>query len=139
MPVPSFWSGKRVFLTGHTGFKGGWLALWLTQLGAEVCGYALDPPTEPSLFELLDLGSRMKSVRADLADRERLERELKGFAPDVVFHLAAQSLVLQSYEEPVETFATNVLGTVHLLEAVRQSPSKGFNRRSEAGTGRHHV
>jgi CDP-glucose 4,6-dehydratase len=122
MTVPSFWAGKRVFVTGHTGFKGSWLSLWLQRLGAEVCGYALDPPTEPSLFERLGLESGLRSVRADLADLEHLAGEMEGFRPALVFHLAAQSLVLKSYQEPVETYATNVLGTVHLLEAVRRCP-----------------
>ncbi len=119
-----FWRGKRVLITGHTGFKGGWLALWLRALGAEVSGYALPPDTEPSLFESARLGSagighRLGDVR-DLAD---LRSAVKACRPDVLFHLAAQSLVRRSYAEPVETYAINVLGTAHVLEAVRREPS----------------
>ena len=119
----AFWKGKRVFLTGHTGFKGSWLSIWLHLLGAEVTGYALDPPTDPSLFELARVGELMTSVIADVRDLERLKAELAAAAPDIVIHMAAQPLVRDSYKIPVETYATNVMGTVHLLEGVRACPS----------------
>jgi CDP-glucose 4,6-dehydratase len=115
-----FWRGKRVFITGHTGFKGGWLSLWLQSLGAEVSGYALPPPTSPSLFEVASVGRDMAvSHLADIRDQDRLRVALVASRPEVVFHLAAQPLVRHSYAEPVETYATNVMGTVHLLEAIR--------------------
>ncbi|MGB9081012.1 MAG: CDP-glucose 4,6-dehydratase [Desulfuromonadaceae bacterium] len=119
----AFWKGKRVFLTGHTGFKGSWLSIWLHLLGAEVTGYALDPPTDPSLFELARVSELMTSVIADVRDLERLKAELAAAAPDIVIHMAAQPLVRDSYKIPVETYATNVMGTVHLLEGVRACPS----------------
>ena len=115
----SFYQGRRVFVTGHTGFKGAWLCEWLLKWGAEVHGYALSPPTEPALFAQLDLENRMHHTLGDVLEVDRLRDELVQSAPDVVFHLAAQPLVRQSYAEPVATFATNVLGTVHLLEALR--------------------
>jgi CDP-glucose 4,6-dehydratase len=114
-----FWPGKRVFVTGHTGFKGGWLCLWLKKLGAEVTGYSLPPSTHPSLFEEAQVGEDMHSVYADIRDLEKLKSELAAAHPDIVFHLAAQPLVRHSYADPVETYATNVMGTVHLLESVR--------------------
>lgn len=116
---PAFWQGKRVFLTGHTGFKGGWLALWLQRMGAQVTGFALAPPDEPSLFTRAKVGENMTSVIGDIRDADTLMRALREAAPDIVLHLAAQPLVRYSYEAPVETYATNVMGTVHLLEAVR--------------------
>jgi len=115
-----YWRGKRVFLTGHTGFKGSWLSLWLARLGADVRGYALEPPTVPSLYELASVGDLLESRRADIRDQDRLAAELKDFVPDVVLHLAAQSVVLRSYDDPVETYATNVIGTVNLLDALRR-------------------
>ncbi|MHB1022586.1 MAG: CDP-glucose 4,6-dehydratase [Acidobacteriaceae bacterium] len=117
------WAGRRVFLTGHTGFKGSWMALWLTQLGATVCGYALDPPTTHNLFQVARVGDLIQDVRADICDLERLCSTMKEFEPEVVFHMAAQPLVRRSYAEPVVTYATNVMGTVNLLEAVRHTPS----------------
>ena len=122
---PSFWNSRKVFLTGHTGFKGSWLALWLLSMGAEVCGYALDPPTDPSLYRLLGLDGRLRSVHGDLRDLAALESAMRDFAPEVVIHMAAQSLVRLSYQNPVETYAVNVLGTVHLLDAIRRTPSVG--------------
>ncbi|NBD38424.1 MAG: CDP-glucose 4,6-dehydratase [Verrucomicrobia bacterium] len=115
---PAF-AGKRVFLTGHTGFKGAWLAEWLLALGAEVHGYAL-PPEEGALFQLLGLEDRMASRYADLRDPGALRRALAAAKPDFVFHLAAQPIVLDSYEDPAATFAINVTGTIHLLEALRE-------------------
>jgi len=118
-----FWRGKRVFLTGHTGFKGSWLSLWLTSLGAKVTGYALEPPTTPSLYELARVDELVTSVIADVRDLERLKSEMATVSPEIVIHMAAQPLVRDSYRIPVETYATNVMGTVHLLEAVRACPS----------------
>jgi CDP-glucose 4,6-dehydratase len=117
--TPAFWRGRRVFLTGHTGFKGGWLSLWLRHLGAEVTGYALTPPTTPSLFELAGIGRDLRSIIADVDDLPRLKQELRDARPEVVFHLAAQPLVHAGYDNPVETYRTNVMGSVHLLEAAR--------------------
>lgn len=118
-----FWSGKKVFVTGHTGFKGGWLCLWLQRLGAEVTGYALSPPSNPSLFEVAGVAQGMKSVIGDIRDGITLSAAMREAAPDIVIHMAAQALVRRSYVDPVETYATNVMGTVHLLEAVRQTES----------------
>jgi len=120
---PGFWRGKRVFLTGHTGFKGGWLSLWLQQLGAHLTGYALQPPTRPNLFERASVGSDMRSIIGDVRDGQNLSAVVREAAPEVVIHMAAQPLVRRSYADPVETYSTNVMGTVHLLEAVRHCPS----------------
>ena len=121
--TPTFWLGKRVLITGHTGFKGGWLALWLQSMGAQVHGYALAPPTDPSLFELARIAQTMASSHTgDVRDLAHLQRVLTEVQPEIVFHMAAQPLVRLSYEQPVETYATNVMGTVHLLEAVRHTP-----------------
>jgi CDP-glucose 4,6-dehydratase len=119
---PSFWRDRRVFLTGHTGFKGSWLALWLRVLGARVTGFALPPPTNPSLFELAGVGHDMRSVLGDVRDAEALSRAMREADAEVVLHLAAQPLVRASYDAPLETFSTNVMGTANLLEAVRRSP-----------------
>jgi CDP-glucose 4,6-dehydratase len=117
-----FWQGKKVFLTGHTGFKGSWLCLWLSRLGAHITGYALEPPTDPSLFELARVGELVDSCIADVRDLERLKAEMLRASPDVVIHMAAQPLVRDSYRIPVETYSINVMGVVHLLEAVRSCP-----------------
>lgn len=118
-----FWRGKRVFLTGHTGFKGSWLSIWLHALGAEVTGYALDPPTVPSLFVVAGLERMLASIIADVRDFDSLRSAMTTAAPEIVIHMAAQPLVRDSYKIPVETYATNVMGTVHLLEAVRSCPT----------------
>ncbi|EKD72855.1 MAG: hypothetical protein ACD_45C00568G0002 [uncultured bacterium] len=117
----TFWRGKRVLITGHTGFKGSWMALWLQMLGAELVGYSLEPPTEPNLFTLAAVAKNMKSVIADVGNRYLLCETLQAFQPDIVFHMAAQSLVRAAYLDPVETYASNVMGTVHLFEAIRQT------------------
>ncbi len=117
-----FWRGKRVFLTGHTGFKGSWLSLWLQQLGAEMCGFALEPPTTPSLFDVGQVAEGMTSIIGDINDAQHFAAVIKQQQPDIVIHMAAQPLVRYSYDHPIETYATNVMGTVHLLEAVRKCP-----------------
>jgi len=119
----SFWRGKKVFLTGHTGFKGAWLSLWLASLGAEVTGYALEPPTEPNMFGLCHVDGSMRSIHGDVRDREHLRTCLLSCKPDIVMHMAAQSLVREAYVCPVETYGINVMGTVHLLDAVRRCAS----------------
>lgn len=119
----AFWSGKKVFLTGHTGFKGSWLSLWLQKLGAEVTGYALAPPTEQNLFKAANVAEGMHSVIADIRDRGQLISALQQCKPDIVIHMAAQPLVRLSYADPVMTYETNVMGTVNLLDAIRQIES----------------
>ncbi len=118
----AFWRGKRVLVTGHTGFKGAWLSLWLGQLGAEVAGYALPPPSEPSLFQAAGLAERMSSITADVRDLAALRGAFQTVRPEIVLHLAAQALVRPSYDDPVATFDTNVMGTVNVLEAARHEP-----------------
>ncbi len=117
------WAGRRVFLTGHTGFKGGWLALWLSHLGAEVRGYALDPYTTPNLFDVARLGERVNDIRGDIRDAAAVDKAMAEFRPEVVFHLAAQPLVRLSYADPILTYETNVIGTAKVLDAVRRTPS----------------
>jgi CDP-glucose 4,6-dehydratase len=118
---PTFWGGKRVFLTGHTGFKGSWMSLWLQRMGAELTGFALAPATDPSLFEVAGVAAGMTSIIGDIRDRDALEQALVAANPQIVIHMAAQPLVRASYDDPVGTYATNVMGTVHLLEAVRKT------------------
>src|ERR1700761_3360853 len=117
------WQGRRVFLTGHTGFKGGWLALWLASKGAVVRGYALDPSTQPNLLKEARIGTVIEDIRGDIRDSAKLEPALRDFAPEVVFHLAAQPLVRYSYEDPIGTYETNVIGTARVLDAVRRTPT----------------
>jgi CDP-glucose 4,6-dehydratase len=119
----NLWRGRRVFLTGHTGFKGGWLALWLASKGAVVRGYALDPQTKPSLFEAARIGEKVEDIRGDIRNASKLEPALRDFAPEVVFHMAAQPLVRASYTDPIGTFETNVIGTARVLDAIRRTPS----------------
>ena len=119
---PLFWRGKRVLLTGHTGFKGGWLALWLQRLGAQVSGFALAPSTLPSLFELARVAEGIDSHLGDLRDFPALQAIVAEARPEIVLHLAAQPLVREAYRDPVGTYASNVMGTLHLLEAIRQCP-----------------
>lgn len=119
----SFWKGRSVLVTGHTGFKGSWLCHWLVGLGARVSGYALSPPTSPSLFELLRLDERLSSHIGDVRDLEALAEAVRVAEPEIIIHMAAQSLVLESYDDPAGTYATNVLGTVHLFEAIRRLDS----------------
>ncbi len=120
---PNFWQGKRVFLTGHTGFKGCWLTLMLEQLGALVSGYALSPPTDPNLFELAHVSQALvRSDLADIRDFKTLKAALQAAQPEIVFHLAAQPLVKTAIADPLDTFSSNILGTAHLLEAMRQTP-----------------
>ena len=117
-----FWKGKSVFLTGHTGFKGGWIGHWLTELGAQVHGYALAPPTEPNFFTETNLQERItSSTTGDILDLKKISKAISLTKPDILIHMAAQPLVRESYKTPVETFAANVLGTVNVLEAARQS------------------
>jgi CDP-glucose 4,6-dehydratase len=115
-----FWAGRRVLVTGHTGFKGSWLALWLQRLGAEVAGFSNDVPTRPALFEAARVGDRMVDLRGDVRDLGRVEAAVAETAPEIVLHLAAQPIVLAAFADPVATYATNVMGTVHVLEAVRR-------------------
>ena len=121
--TPEFWKNKNVLVTGHTGFKGSWLSLWLQQMGANVSGYALPAPTQPSLFEAANVANGMHSVEGDVRDLDSLKKLVKARQPEIIVHMAAQALVRYSYDSPVETYATNVMGTVNLLEAVRHSDS----------------
>jgi CDP-glucose 4,6-dehydratase len=120
---PIFWQGKRVLLTGHTGFKGSWLSLWLQAMGAEVTGYALAPPTNPSLFDIAKVELGMTSLIGDIRDLDKLQAVFAKHQPEIVIHMAAQPLVRYSYQNPVETYSTNVMGTVNVLEAVRNTLS----------------
>jgi CDP-glucose 4,6-dehydratase len=115
----SFWRNKTVLITGHTGFKGSWLSLWLQRLGAKVIGYSLVPPTNPSLFEKADVAAEMLSITGDIRDLEHVKQVFSQYHPDIVFHLAAQPLVRYSYQQPIETYETNVMGTLNILEGIR--------------------
>jgi CDP-glucose 4,6-dehydratase len=114
-----FWKGRRVFLTGHTGFKGSWLSLWLHQLGAEITGYSFKPSTSPSMYEVCSVGDVVHSIYGDIRDAELLKKAMIDARPEVVIHMAAQPLLRESYRNPIETYSTNVMGTVHLFEATR--------------------
>ena len=117
----NFFKDKKILVTGHTGFQGSWLTLWLKLLGAKVIGYSLPPPTKPSLFESLELENDITHIIADIRNLDELKRAISSNEPDLIFHLAAQSLVRESYEKPVETFSTNILGTVNVLDCIRNS------------------
>jgi CDP-glucose 4,6-dehydratase len=117
---PEFWRGKRVLMTGHTGFKGSWLSLWLQAMNAEVRGISLAPPTTPALFEIARVAAELDHQVADIRDYDKIRVLIREFEPEIVFHLAAQSLVRMSYQRPIETYATNLMGTVHVLEAARE-------------------
>ncbi|MEJ8545133.1 CDP-glucose 4,6-dehydratase [Brevibacillus borstelensis] len=130
MPNERFWSDMRVFVTGHTGFKGSWLCLFLSTLGAKVTGYSLVPPTNPNMFTLCGIDQMVTNIQADIRDRERLRESLEKADPDIVIHMAAQPLVRESYQSPAETYEMNALGTVYLLEAVRSLSTKGKRIRS---------
>ena len=119
----SFWQGKRVFVTGHTGFKGSWISLWLSSLGAEVKGYALNPPTSPSLFNEAKVSSIIESQFGDIRDQDTLHDSMTKFSPDILIHMAAQPLVRYSYEAPIETYEVNVIGTAKVLEVARSCPN----------------
>ncbi len=119
----NFWESKKVLITGHTGFKGGWLSLWLQQKGAQVIGYALPAPTTPSLFEIARVAEGMTSITGDIRDYQRLNRVFEDYHPEIIIHLAAQAIVRYSYRHPVETYSTNIMGTVNVLEAFRLSES----------------
>ena len=118
-----YYKGKRVLVTGHTGFKGSWLSIWLNELGATVLGYSLDPPTEPNNFTVCKLSERIRHQIGDVRDYDNLLKTFREFQPEVVFHLAAQPLVRYSYEIPRLTFDVNVLGTANILEVIRNTPS----------------
>jgi len=118
-----FWNGKRVFITGHTGFKGGWMVLWLKKLGAVVKGYSLEPNTKPSLFEVANIAKNIESEIGDIRDLEILKNSVLSFAPEIIIHMAAQPLVRQSYQDPVGTYQSNIMGTVNILESVRHCKS----------------
>ena len=115
----NFWKNRKVLITGHTGFKGSWLSLWLQHLGAEVVGVSLDPPTVPSLYKQAKIESGMVSLYEDIRNGKAVKKIFKKHRPEIVFHLAAQSLVRYSYRNPVETYETNVMGTLHVLEGIR--------------------
>lgn len=119
LPDPTFWQNKRVLVTGHTGFKGGWLVTWLNRLGADVAGISLSPNTQPNFFDLTNLSQNIRSHFCDIRDPEATSQLIKNFRPEIVFHLAAQALVRESYLYPIETFSTNVMGTAHVLNALR--------------------
>lgn len=117
----NFWKNKKILVTGHTGFKGSWLTIWLKKLGADVIGFSKSVPTIPSLYEISDVGKDIKSITGDVQDFEFLKKTINDYEPEIIFHMAAQSLVIKSYSDPIETFATNVMGTVNLLHATKET------------------
>lgn len=121
MHTSNFWKNKKVFLTGHTGFKGSWMAIWLSELGAIVKGYSLDPPSEPSLFKEANIESLIESEINDIRDYNQLSKSISKFSPEIIMHMAAQPLVRASYKNPIETYETNVMGTVNILHAALKS------------------
>ena len=123
-PDRGFWSGRRVLVTGHTGFKGSWLCLWLAELGAHVCGYAHAPPSGPSLYALARVGDDVEHVTGDVRDAEAVAAAFARLTPEIVIHMAAQALVRRSFADPVSTYATNVMGTVNVLDAARDSDAR---------------
>jgi CDP-glucose 4,6-dehydratase len=123
MSNPNFWKNKKVFLTGHTGFKGSWTSLWLSHLGADVKGYSLQPPTNPNLFEVASVNEVIESDINDIRDFESLRNSIVEFSPDIIFHMAAQPLVRASYKFPLETYETNIMGTANLLHAAHEAHS----------------
>ena len=137
--MSEFWRNKRVLVTGHTGFKGAWLTLWLCQLGAKITGLALPPATTPALFDQLGLADEVDHHICDIGDAAEVERIVAVSAPEIVLHLAAQPLVRRSYREPVETWRTNVMGTIHLLEAIRDTklPTRFYQASSSEMFGFH--
>ncbi len=120
---PGFWHGKKVLVTGHTGFKGAWLTIWLHDMGAQVTGYALSPPTDPSLYQIAAVDDLVNAIQGDVRDAQHLQAAIDETQPEIIFHLAAQSLVRESYAEPIQTYETNIMGTLHLLEAARHCAS----------------
>lgn len=122
-PIKDFYSNKKVLITGHNGFIGSWLTKWLTMLDAEVCGYSIDPPSRPNMYDLLNLGNSVIDIRGDIRNREAVQKAMLNFNPEIVFHLAAQPIVLESYDDPVETFDVNVTGTVNILNVLTKCKS----------------
>lgn len=120
---PSFWKNKKVLITGHTGFKGSWMSLWLQSAGANLAGYALPAPTDPNLFADANVGAGMRTIVGDIRDLELLKKTVSEFSPEIIIHMAAQTVVRTSYDDPVETYSTNVMGTVNILESIRNVPS----------------
>ena len=118
-----FWKNKNIFITGHTGFKGSWLSIWLNELGANVTGYSLSKPTDPSMFETLSLEKKVNTVFGDVRNYDKLKAQVIIAKPDIVIHMAAQALVLESYNNPVDTYETNLMGTVNIMNAMREVPS----------------
>ena len=114
-PDKNFWNGKNVFITGHSGFKGGWLSLWLSQLGANVTGYSLEPNTDPSFYNACDIGSVTNSIFGNILDYKKLESSIINAKPEIIIHMAAQALVLESYKNPLDTYKTNIIGTLNIL------------------------
>ena len=124
MSFNNIFKNKNVLVTGHTGFKGSWLTLWLKHLGANICGVALDPKTQPSNFESINLSKQIEDLRIDILDQKKLENVVINFKPDFIFHLAAQAIVKESYEDPASTWNTNLIGTINIMEALRKLEKK---------------